>query len=357
MATYDPNAVSPAPAHPLANPGYGKRSLPDQPPPRPDGFAHLPPRERYVAVFIDRLPDGAAMDAKTLAKALPLYGQQAVRSALNELSRAGHLRRVRCRAVSGAAGEGVIRWVFRTYWSRTARGGDWWARFLDGDVPTDVPDESSGGRSGAPAAGAAATAVLPEEAEQADQADQVDQSGPQPASAGSSAPSPAYETLARLGRAEPRLVLSAADCAALEELASGWLARGVTVAQLTQALVAGLPEVVHSPRALVRRRLIDKMPPELPVPEQRVPRVMPECTDCGVPGRPEALPDGLCLACRGASQPAAGYQVSTGPDEPQSRPHPLSAAEVHRHAARVRTAFTDRRNVRESPRAALERMA
>ncbi|MFD7707665.1 hypothetical protein [Streptomyces sp. NPDC059786] len=283
----------PASAHPMANPGYGKRSAPDQSPSRTGDFNHLPPRERYVAAFIDRLPDGAAMDAKTLAKALPLYGQQAVRSALNELSRAGHLRRVRCRAQGAATGEGtgegVTRWVFRTLWSRTARDSEWWTRVFSGDVPSPQ---------------AAAGVVTPTERPR---------------------PSEGYEALARLGRAEPRLALSAADCAALEGLAADWLARGVTADRMTQSLTAGLPDQVHSPRAFLRRRLQDKMPPEPSITEARPPLTMPECTDCGVPGSPEALPDGLCRACRGG----------TTPEEPWALP----ATAVRARAAQVRGAI------------------
>lgn len=63
------------------------------------------------------------------------------------------------------------------------------------------------------------------------------------------APSPAYLALARLGRIDSRLALSAADCAALEARAAEWLARGVDTDYLTQALVAGLPERVSSPWA------------------------------------------------------------------------------------------------------------
>jgi len=73
--------LSPAPSAPAASrpyarahPGYGKRTAPDQRPPRADDFALLPERERYVAGYVDRLPDGGAMDAKSLAKSLPLYG-------------------------------------------------------------------------------------------------------------------------------------------------------------------------------------------------------------------------------------------------------------------------------------------
>ncbi|KOU11635.1 hypothetical protein ADK88_02720, partial [Streptomyces sp. NRRL F-2295] len=65
-------------AYPMAKPGYGKRNAPDQRPPAREDFALLPARERYVAGFIDRLPQGAAMSVKQLAKHLPLYGQQAI---------------------------------------------------------------------------------------------------------------------------------------------------------------------------------------------------------------------------------------------------------------------------------------
>lgn len=361
MASQDPNAVMPASAHPMANPGYGKRSTPDQSPSRSDGFDHLSPRERYVAAFIDRLPDGAAMDAKTLAKALPLYGQQAVRTALNELSRAGHLRRVRRRAegcgATGDGGEGVTRWVFRTHWSATARDSDWWARFLVDDVPVEVQPETPAEACPVSAPLGAPGDVQPQKAQRAEQADPPHH-GERPG------PSAAYRALAQLGRTEPRLPLSAADCALLEELASTWLARGATVDHLTQSLVAGLPEHVHSPRALVQRRLSDKMPPDLPAPEKRRPRASLECTDCGVPGRPEALPDGLCRACRGvgahtSAQSAASVASSPGVEtgRPDRGPHPLSADDVHRHATQVRSALASRRNVSKPPRSTVEQTA
>ncbi|MGP4091269.1 hypothetical protein [Streptomyces sp. KR55] len=269
-------------AHPLAKPGYGKRSAPDQQPPRPDDFGHLPPREAYLASLLDQLCENAAMDAKTIAKAQPLYGQQAVRSAFNELSRAGHLRRIRRRIETGE-GESGTRWVFHTYWSRTARDNEWWARFLDAD--------SGGG----PVSEAVPSDVTPQ---------------PEPLHPhGDTRPSMAYVTLAQLGLQDPRLALTSADCAALEQSAANWLARGITPDHLTQILVAGLPEQVHSPGAFVRRRLIDKLPPERPASsEPRAPRTLVECTDCGVPGRPEALPGGLCRACDGR-----GAGIEEGP--------------------------------------------
>ncbi|KUN26332.1 hypothetical protein AQJ23_14250 [Streptomyces antibioticus] len=286
----------------MAKPGYGKRSAPDQQRSRTGDFAQLPPREAYLASLIDQLPENAAMDAKTLAKAQPLYGQQAVRSALNELGRAGHLRRVRRRIPPGE-GETGTRWVFHTFWSRTARGDEWWAGALEGDAPPEGEHE---------------TEVVA-----------VDDVPP---------PSEAYVTLARLGLQEPRLALSSVDCAALEPLAAEWLARGVLPDQLTRILVAGLPDPVHAPRAFLRRRLTDRMPPERPVAVlAREPRTLMECTDCGVVGRPEALPGGLCRACRGGSDGGSAQRAVTRSATVQER-----AAEVR---ALIRTVATARQLV------------
>ncbi|CAM5371286.1 hypothetical protein SALBM311S_02590 [Streptomyces alboniger] len=91
---------------------------------------------------------------------------------------------------------------------------------------------------------------------------------------------------------------------------------------------AGLPGRVRSPRAFVGRRLVDKMPPELPAPEERRSRrasLIMECTECRVPGRPEALPGGLCRACRGGTTAEA------------QRALPPTA--VHVRAAQVRGAM------------------
>ena len=268
MAYADFNADLPASAHPMAKPGFGKRTPGTGCPERSssqEAFAHLPEREKYLASFIDRLPEGAAIDVKTLAKSQPLYGQQACRSALRELSRLGHLRRV-----GGLVGEGRPQHVTRTYFSRTARDERWWAHFLETretatagkpslTVPNPVP------------------AQVPEPPRHTE----------------------AYAALAALGRRDSRLVLSAAECAELEVQAREWLARDADVGRFASAMTAGLPSTVHSPVGLVRKRLTDKLPPlpTAPEPSAVVP-LRPECTDCGRPGTPESLPGGLCRPCR-----------------------------------------------------------
>ncbi|MET8716798.1 MarR family transcriptional regulator [Streptomyces sp. NPDC004735] len=305
MAIQHLSSAPPAPAasrpYRRAHTGYGKQTVPAQGPSGAGAFASLPERERYVAGYVDHLPDGAAMDIKSLAKDLPLYGQMAIGTALRALAVAGHLRRVRCRV----EGDGPCRWVTLTYWSRTAHDNEWWTATLAGEASTGP--EQAPVRSAEP--------VLPRQ--RGAQADITMRTSPnpprdEPDAAGPTAvaaPSPACLVLAELGRREPRLALSAADCAALEPLAAAWFARGVSADYLTSALTAGLPERIGSPVGLVRRRLTDKMPPHLPAapaPTRDLPSGTPvrgllvECTDCGRPGPAAALPDGLCKPCRTA---------------------------------------------------------
>ncbi|MGW6524490.1 hypothetical protein ACWGA9_31410 [Streptomyces sp. NPDC054950] len=266
----------------MANPGYGKRSAPGQLRRTRHDFAHLPPREAAIAAYIDRLPDGTDISVKTLAKTLP-YGQCALRTALNRIQQAGHLRRGRERM---ATASGESRWITRTWFTRTARDDRWWATFTRGDVPEDAPD--------------------PERARPATR-------------------SRAHILLAALGRTAPALSLSAADCAQLAPLVEEWFARGATEDTLLAALTAGLPTPVHSPAALLHRRLTDKLPPEPPAP--RPPRRMLECAECRVPGRPEALPGGVCSGCRGERAHAHANA-------------PLPAAAIHAHTAGIRAAMS-----------------
>ncbi|WP_149179300.1 hypothetical protein [Streptomyces sp. TRM49041] len=265
-----------AAAHPLANPGYGKRSAPGQRTRSHTDFAHLPPREAAVAAYIDRLDDGADISIKTLAKVLP-YGQCALGTALRRISRAGHLRRG---SEPVDAPDGTQKWITRTWWTRTPRDDAWWEAFRNGDIPEDR---------------ARATR------------------------------SRAFILLAALGRTAPVLSLSAGECHALVPLVDQWLSRGANDQYILQALTAGLPSPVHHPAGLVRSRLTSKLPPERPAPPPPRPPLRMECTQCGIPRPPDLLRDGECGPCRGEPTP-------------DRRPSPLPPARVHARAAEARAA-------------------
>ncbi|GAA2612202.1 hypothetical protein GCM10010304_75700 [Streptomyces roseoviolaceus] len=270
-------------AHPMANPGYGKRSAPDQLTRTNHDFAHLPPREAAISVYLDRLPDGADISVKTLAKQLP-YGQCALGTALNLIQQAGHLRRGR---ECVTADDGSSRWITRSWFSRTARDDDWWAAFTRGDVPKQQRPTRSR----------------------------------------------AHILLAALGRTAPVLSLSQADCATLAPLVTEWFDRGASEDDVLRALTVGLPTPVHHPAALVRNRLTSKLPPP---PTSRPPLRVLECANCGAPGRPESLPGGRCSACRGERSPAQPPAPLSAPTV-QDRAAQIRAEMSQRRREKART--------------------
>ncbi|MFF1919386.1 hypothetical protein ACFVW8_02260 [Streptomyces sp. NPDC058221] len=242
----------------MANPGYGKRSAPGQRPRTDHDFAHLLPRDAAVAAYIDGLCDGADISVKTLAKMLP-YGQCALRTTLNRLQEAGHLRR----GSECVATEEALIWVTRTFFSRTWHDDDWWDAFTRGDVPQR-------------------------------------QSAQRPTRSRS------FILLAALGRHTPMLTLSQADCVALEPQVSEWFERGATEPEVLHALTEGLPARIHHAAALLGRRLRDKLPPvREAAPAPRVVLRALECGECRAPGSAEAMRGGLCATCRGNAPEAS----------------------------------------------------
>ncbi|MFE2942072.1 hypothetical protein ACFXKG_23930 [Streptomyces sp. NPDC059255] len=299
-------------SHPMASAGYGKRSVAGQPGPSGDDFALLPGREAAIAGFIDRLPDGADISVKALAKVME-YGQCALRTALNFLEGAGHLLRRRERVV----GPGGGRWVTRTWFSRTARDDDAWSAGVDA------------GESATEAARVAAPDPAPVSAPAP---------APDPAPAPVAAPgtragrSRGYLLLASVGRRCSALSLSAADCEALEALTAEWFVRGAGEEDVLRALTDGLPLPVHYPAGFVQSRLIAKLPPEpvdVPVVSHRAAPGRVECGTCRAPGQPEAFVDGECGTCRGAPAPVRD-PAALPPDRVRIR-----AAEARSAAARV----------------------
>ncbi|WP_370117866.1 hypothetical protein [Streptacidiphilus sp. MAP12-33] len=105
----------------------------------------------------------------------------------------------------------------------------------------------------------------------------------------------AVNALLRAVRPERRLQLGVAEAAALAPLVREWMERGASQDALRQALLTGLPEVVHSPVAVLRSRLERKKPAERPIAPQRR---LAECEQCRDP-----LPEpGLCGGCRWAGR-------------------------------------------------------
>ncbi|WP_442806541.1 hypothetical protein [Streptomyces sp. NBC_01022] len=248
-APVSPPGPVPTHDHPMANPGYGKRSAPDQRPRTGHDFAHLLPRDAAIAMYIDGLCEGADISVKTLAKVLP-YGQCALRTTLNRLQEEGHLRR----GSECVATEEALIWVTRTFFSRTSRDDEWWAAYTRGDVP---PERERPTRSRS------------------------------------------YILLAALGEAAPTLPLSHAHCVELEPQVNEWFERGSTEAEIMCALTQGLPVPVYSPFHFVRTRLLDKLPPARIAPVREVVLRTLECRECRAPGSPEAMRGGICGACRG----------------------------------------------------------
>ncbi|MET8747905.1 MarR family transcriptional regulator, partial [Streptomyces sp. NPDC004728] len=217
--------------------------------------------------------------------------------------------------LSGENG-GQVRWVTRTFWSRTAHDNEWWNAFLTAEERDAAPQEATEAAAATtpevlasvpvPAQPLVTTVPQQRTADPEPEPVLMPDTVPVPVpelKVTDGCPSPAFLALAHLGRTDSRLALSAADCAALEQMAAEWFARGVDADYLTHALTAGLPASVDSPFGFVRRRLRDKLPPRLPAASPAVQgtpvrRLMVECTECGAPGRPEAFRDGLCRPCR-----------------------------------------------------------
>ncbi|MFG3286581.1 hypothetical protein [Streptomyces sp. NPDC048111] len=297
----DPFAAQPD-RHPMASPGYGKQRVPGELARTNDDFLHLTPREAAVAGYIDRLPEGADMSVKTLAKVLP-YGQCALRTALQRLVAAGHVRRGR----EHVRGSDSARWVTRTWFSRTARDDAWWAEFTrggGGDNSPQPPPPPPPPQAPPPPSTPPPTPRPPSSLTPSPTPPSPPQTSSRPArvTAQPGTRSRALVLLAALGRTAPALSLSARECAELEPLAAAWFDRGAAEQDVLRALTAGLPTPVHSPAALTRTRLINKLPPEPPPPARPTLRIL-ECVKCGAPGRAEVLPGGECAACRGAPAP------------------------------------------------------
>ncbi|MEU3843190.1 hypothetical protein AB0E88_24515 [Streptomyces sp. NPDC028635] len=296
----------------------------DEDPHADQDFAHLRDRERDLALFIDHLHDGHAMGYKAIAAHHPRYGQQAVRSSMRLLTDAGHLRHIREHIT---VEDNSMRWVTRTYWSRTPRSPEWWAEFARARKGRIVMDGYG------PGLARTEESDVPEEP--------ADEAAPEESG------SAAYRTLAGLREADARMPLSDSDCHALENLAAEWLSRGSTPNDITRALTDGLPATVTNPGGLARNRLETKMPPKKAKIRQkaarraRIDRVIMCCVTCDADELTAKIVDGLCLDCRAEleTEEPAGPLPGYVPDTFLTTPAPdTGVVDVTRWAAEVRRA-------------------
>ncbi|WUG99427.1 hypothetical protein OHB29_24140 [Streptomyces violaceus] len=320
----------------MAKSGYGKRPAGDEDPHSDPDFAHLSPRDREIAVFVDHLEEGHAMGYKAIAAVHPRYGQQAVRTSLRSVSEAGHSRQIREHIT---VEDNSMRWVTRTYWSRTRRSPEWWAEFARERKGRIVTDDYRPGlaRTDEPEAPAA---------------EPVEEAAPEAGPEAKSQPGAAYQTLAGLRDADPRMPLSDSDCRSLETLVGEWLSRGSTPGEITKALTDGLPPAVTNPGGLARRRLEDKMPPKKAKIRQkaaprraRVDRVIMCCITCDADELTTKIEDGMCPDCRAeyeadlAAEAAGELDAGYIPDTFLADPNPVyEVVDVARRAAEVRAA-------------------
>ncbi|MEV0320827.1 hypothetical protein ACIBKX_23385 [Streptomyces sp. NPDC050658] len=287
----------------MAKTGYGKRRAGDEDPYTEADFGHLCPRDAELATFIDHLADGSAMGYKAIAAAHPKYGQQAVRTSNRRLVEAGHLRWIKEHLT---AEDDSMRWVTRTYWSRTRRSEAWWAEFVRELHGIDVTHEYHPGLARAERQEPEAEALEPEPTPEL-------QPEPAPAPKAAPNPTPAYATLAQLRATDSRMALSEVEFRALEALAAKWLERGATPQALTEALTAGLPPTVTNPGGLARTRLENKMPPKPPAKTRlraRVTRAVMICGLCEEPATSTELIKGICAECRADTEPCGCEQCT-----------------------------------------------
>jgi hypothetical protein len=240
-----------------------------------------------------------------LAAEHPRYGQQSMRSSLKRLTEAGHLRWIKEHIT---VEDNTMRWVTRTYWSRTPRSPEWWADFVRERDGKDVTDY----RPGLARVEDPAPEPTPEAAQDEPASDE---------------PSVAYRALAGLRAADPRMPLSASDCRSLEALAEEWLSRGATPNDITRALTDGLPPNVTNPGGLARKRLENKMPPQCGDADAttaethplrgRVTRVIMACATCDQDERAVKIDRGICEDCRkeDAENPMTDEDLAKGFEE------------------------------------------
>ncbi|MFE1172195.1 helix-turn-helix domain-containing protein [Streptomyces sp. NPDC058773] len=231
-----------------------------------------------VGTHILSLPEGAAVDIRTLAARFP-EGRDRIAFALRELEAHGYVRRVRERTPDG-------RVITRTY-AHSAPA---------------VMGQGAAEREAAP------PPVAPEPPRP-----QVPAPAPVPA-VETPAASGEHRTAARallvaLRRTDDRLTLPERDVRRLVPGVAAWFENGASAEAVRRTLSADLPPDLRNPAGLLAHRLRELLPPPLPVCPESPPD--PD-TGAGRPSRPDPFQTcdgcerafrgrepGLCRDCRG----------------------------------------------------------
>ncbi|MFE5616269.1 hypothetical protein [Streptomyces sp. NPDC056524] len=276
---------------------------------------------RGVAVHLISLLDGAQETVRTLADRNPGVGRKGVANALDELVAAGYYFRFTIRDTD----TGQV-------WTETAIHDT--PQMEDSPVPASpAPGDPAPGNAGTLPTGVkdpvskdlGKTPSLPS-------VDQVQTPAP-PAREGSNKASQdhaleAARILSRLEAVDFRLRLSRRQTQALAPLAAQWLQNGASVAEITDAVVQGLPAKVYAPAKLVADRLVRKLPAP-----RRAWAQYADCSDgCGRV-LPAGQDSGICGVCAGVV-PAPAVRELTADRTPD--PAVAPAADGIRAALKAR---------------------
>jgi hypothetical protein len=233
-------------------------------------------------------PDGWREDGRRMADTSP-QGRHSVAKALRELAAFGYYRVERVRRADGT-------FVSEAHVYDSPQVGP--SAVLPGSGRS-----ADGGRGAHPVKDRGKEPSLPAQRAAAGTAPGAGAGGRQTTPVATTTPAgPPYPAvgeaaalLHRVTAAEPRLRLGTAEAVALAPLVTRWLERGHGPRDLSQALLSGLPERVHSASALLRDRLTRKLPP---IAEPVIAHAKPRWHECAACARP--TPDaGICRTCAG----------------------------------------------------------
>ncbi|MFI0907877.1 helix-turn-helix domain-containing protein [Streptomyces sioyaensis] len=232
-----------------------------------------------VGTHILSLPEGAAVDIRTLAARFP-EGRDRIAFALRELEAHGYVERVRERTADG-------RVITRTY----------------AHSAPDTPEAPSAPGPQPRVAGPPRPAPEPR-APQPPMPEPVTEAPP-----GEHHPT-ARALLATLRRTDDRLTLPARDVRRLAPAVAAWFENGATAAAVHRTLTAALPSDLKNPAGLLAHRLRELLPPPLPTGREAAlgtddpPRPQPFQTCDGCDRAFRARQPGRCRDCR--REPASG---------------------------------------------------